>query len=62
MMVSVITLVLPYGLWASSLVVSGIGMTGGVPYTVAEEEYTILLQSNSSIIWSSDIEAETLLA
>ena len=38
MIVSHITLVFPYGLWASSRVDSGMGMTGGVPYTVAEDE------------------------
>jgi len=37
-MVSTITLVFPYGLSACSRVVSGIGMMGGVPYTVADDE------------------------
>ena len=44
MIVSDITLDLPYGLSALSRVVSGIGMVGGVPYTVADEEYTIRVQ------------------
>ena len=36
--VSHITFVFPYGLSACILVVSGMGMTGGVPYTVALDE------------------------
>ena len=55
------TFVFPYGLSAFSLVVSGMGMTGGVPYTVAEEEYTILVQLYSSMIWSNATVAATLL-
>ena len=45
-----ITLLCAYGLVALSRVVSGIGTTGGVPYTVADEEYTIRLQSNSDMV------------
>ncbi len=56
-----IILVSPYGLLAFSCVVSGIGTTGGVPYTVAEEEKTSRVQSNSDIIWRRYIVAVTLL-
>lgn len=38
MIVSHMTFVFPYGLSALSRVVSGIGISGGVPYTVADEE------------------------
>ncbi len=37
-MVSAMTFVFPYGLSACNLVDSGMGITGGVPYTVADEE------------------------
>ena len=52
--------VLPYGLWASNLVDSGMGIIGGVPYTVAEEEYTIRVQSCSAIVCRREMVAETL--
>ena len=62
MIVSHIILVFPYGLCASRRVVSGIGMMGGVPYTVALEEYTIRVHSNSDMICSKLTVAETLFA
>ena len=51
MMVSHMTLVLPYGECASRRVVSGIGITGGVPYTVAEDEYTMRVHPNAPAAW-----------
>ena len=62
MIVSAMIFVLPYGLSAISLVVSGIGIIGGVPYTVAEDEYTIRWQSNSFITWRRYKVAATLFS
>lgn len=59
-MVSAMTFVFPYGLSACNLVDSGMGIIGGVPYTVAEEEYTIRVQSYSAIVCRRETVAETL--
>ena len=61
MIVSHITLLFPYGLSALSLVLSGIGTTGGVPYTVADDEYTRRVHACASIACSKYSVADTLL-
>jgi hypothetical protein len=54
------TLLRPYGLSALRRVVSGIGISGGTPYTVADDEYTMRVHPNSDMTWHSVSVAPTL--